>query len=291
VDLVVGATGFVGGLVARQLCGRGRSVKALVRGGSGRPQAALLAGAGATVVEGDLTDSRSIARACEGIETVVCTATAMPNAGGDALKRIDHEGSLGLIAEAARAGARRFVYVSYSANIQADSPLGRAKRACEARLASSGMEYVVLRPSYFMEVWLSPHLGFDAANARARIYGDGTAQVSYVSGADVAAFAVAAAAMPGEPREAVQVGGPEPVSQLEAVALFERTTGRRFTVEHVPLAALEAQHESPDPLQKTFAALSLSYALGDVIPEARANAARYGVALTPLADYAARARP
>jgi len=92
----------------------------------------------------------------------------------------------------------------------------------------------------------------------------------------------------GELRETVQIGGPEPASQLEVVELFERTLGRRFTLEHVPMAALEAQHQSPDPLQKTFAALSIGYALGDSIPEATENARRYGVSLTSLADYAGR---
>jgi uncharacterized protein YbjT (DUF2867 family) len=291
MDLVVGATGFVGGAVARQLCARGRAVRALVRGGAGRKEAGPLVSAGAALVDGDLTDPASIARACQGIETVVCTVTAMPNAGGDALQRIDHDGVLGLIGEAERAGVRRFVYTSYSGNIRVDSPLERAKRACEARLASSAMESVVLRPSIFMEVWLGPHLGFDVANARARVYGEGTAKVSYVSGADVAAFAVAAAGRPGELREVVQIGGPEPASQLEVVALFEQTLGRRFTLEHVPMAALEAQHQSPDPLQKTFAALSIGYARGDVIAEARENAERYGVTLTSLAEYASRFRP
>ena len=288
MDLVVGATGFVGGLAARQLCKRGRSVRALVRGGAGRSEARPLIEAGASVVDGDLTQPASIARACEGIECVVCTVTAMPTAGGDALQRIDHDGALGLIREAGRAGARRFVYISFSGNIRTDSPLTRAKRACEAALASSRMEYVVLRPSYFMEVWLGPHLGFDAAHARARIYGDGNAGVSYVSGVDVAGFVASATTMRGAPREAVEIGGPEVTSQLEAVALFERTIGRSFTVEHVPLAALEAQYTSDDPLQKTFAALSIAYAHGDAIPEARANAERFGVALTSLADYAAR---
>jgi uncharacterized protein YbjT (DUF2867 family) len=203
--------------------------------------------------------------------------------------RIDHDGALGLIDAAERAGVKRFVYVSYSANIRSESPLGRAKRACEQRLASSRLEYVVLQPSYFMEVWLSPALGFDVAGGRARIYGDGQGTVSYVSGTDVSAFAVSAAAMPGVIREAVQIGGPAPTSQLDVVKLFERTTGRRFAVEHVPLAALDAQHQSDDPLQKTFAALSLSYAIGDAVPEARANAARYGVSLTPLADFAGKA--
>ncbi len=288
MDLVVGGTGFVGGLAARRLCQRGRSVRALVRGGPNRSEAKPLIDAGANVVDGDLTRPESIARACEGVECVVCTVTAMPNAGGDALQRIDHDGALGLIREAERAGARRFVYISFSGNIQVDSPLVRAKRACESQLASSRMEYVSLRPSYFMEVWLGPHLGFDAANARARIFGDGNAKISYVSGVDVAAYVASATTMPGTPREAVEVGGPEAASQLEVVALFERTLGRRFAVEHVPLAALEAQYSTDDPLQKTFAALSIAYAHGDAIPEARTNAGRFGVTLSSLADYAGR---
>lgn len=287
MDLVVGATGFVGGLAVRQLCAQGHAVRALVRGGAGHSAASGLAGVGAAIVDGDLTDPTSIVRACRGIDTAVCTATAMPNAAGDALRRIDHDGVLNLIAEAERAGVRRFVYASYSGNITVESPLGHAKRACEARLASGRMEYVVLRPSFFMEVWLGPHLGFDVASARVRIFGEGSRGVSYVSGRDVAAFAVAAATRAGTPREAVQVGGPESVSQLEAVALFEQTLGRRFARDHVPMEALEAQLASADPLQKTLAALSISYARGDAIPEARDNAARHGVSLTPLSAYAA----
>ena len=152
------------------------------------------------------------------------------------------------------------------------------------------MEYAILQPSVFMEVWLGPHVGFDVAGGRVRVYGDGKAAVSYVSGRDVAAFAAAAVTRPGELREKIQVGGPEPLSQLEAVANFERVLGRRMTVDLVPVAALEAQQRSGDPLQQAFAALMLAYALGDPMPEARDNAARYGVTLTSLADYAGRFR-
>jgi hypothetical protein len=143
---------------------------------------------------------------------------------------------------------RRFVYVSNSGNIRSES---------------SRLEYVALRPSYLMEVWLSPALGFDVANGRARIYGDGQTRV--------------------------QIGGPAPTWQPDAVKLFERSTQREFAVGHVPPAALEAQHESDDPLQKSLAALSLSCATGDAIPEARDNAARYGVPLTSLTDFARKA--
>ena len=287
MHLVVGATGLVGGTAARRLRDRGHQVKALIRGGDGHRGTAALAQAGLSIANGDLRNPISIADACQGIETVVCTATSMPAAGGDALQSVDHDGTLALIAAAERAGVRRFVYVSFSGNIHVDSPLTRAKRACEARLAKSRMESAVLRPSYFSQVWLGPALGFDAAGGKARIYGDGTAKISYVSAFDVAAFAVAAATASGELRQIVEIGGPEPLSQLEVVAIFERLLGHRLALEHVPIDALEQQHQSADPLQQTFAALMMNYALGDSVADARQNAHRFGVPLTTVAEYAA----
>ena len=53
---------------------------------------------------------------------------------------------------------------------EVDFPLSAAKRAAEERLKASGMTYTIVRANYFMEVWLSPALGFDYPNARARIY-------------------------------------------------------------------------------------------------------------------------
>ncbi len=283
--LVVGATGLVGADAAQRLRRLGREVRALVRGDLERPALRSLSQAGVRLLAGDLRDPAAIAQACANIETIVCTATAMPHASGDALQQVDHDGVLALIAAAEQAGVRRFVYTSYSGNIQTDSPLARAKRDCEARLARSSMESAVLRPSFFMQVWLGPHLGFDVRQGKVRIFGDGSAPVSYVHAGDVAAFAVAAATRPGELREVVDVGGPVAVSQLEAVAIFERLTGRTFERQHVPMAALEAQHRSADPLQQTFAALMIACSLGDPMPDAQKVARRLGVSLTSLEDY------
>ncbi|PYT69495.1 MAG: hypothetical protein DMG39_18280 [Acidobacteria bacterium] len=152
------------------------------------------------------------------------------------------------------------------------------------------MRVTILRPSYFMEMWLSPALGFDPANGRARIYGKGDAKGSYISLHDVASFAVAAAATLPDSPAVLEMGGPAPLSQLDAVAIFERTLGRKIELEKVPLAALEEQHRSTDPLQKTFAALMIGYAKGDVIPGSLETARRYGVTLHTVADYAATFR-
>jgi len=51
---------------------------------------------------------------------------------------------------------------------------------------------------------------------------------------------------------------------------------------------LQEQHRSTDPLQKTFGALMLGYAAGEVIPMGRDNATRYGVRLHSVDDYAAQ---
>ena len=165
--LVVGATGLVGGQVAQKLRRQGQSVRALVRGGDAHPKVQPLRAAGIEIVNGDLTVAETLEPACRGIATVVCTATSMPTAANDGLRRVDLDGSVALIEAAERAGVKRFVYTSYSGNIQIASPLETAKRTCENRLLRSSMQTVILRPSYFAEVWLSPALGFDFVSSGA----------------------------------------------------------------------------------------------------------------------------
>jgi NADH dehydrogenase len=220
--------------VVLRLREKGRSVRAIVRGGAERAEAKELLSAGIEVVDADLTRPETLPAACAGIETVVCTATSMPHGREDGLRRVDREGVLALIEATERAGVSRFVYTSYSGNIRAESLLETAKRDCEKRLLAGRIEAVILRPSYFMEAWLSPILGFDPAKATARIYGSGEARVSYISALDVVEFAVAAATQAGGGREVLELGGPEAVSQLDAVRIFERTLGKKFTLDLSP---------------------------------------------------------
>jgi uncharacterized protein YbjT (DUF2867 family) len=287
MDLVVGATGRVGQQVALGLVQRGRTIRALVRQGAHHPKAQPLFSAGIEICDADLTRPESLPAACGGIETIICTATSMPQGRNDGLRRVDLEGTLSLIAAAEAAGVRHFIYTSYSGNIREDCPLHTAKRMSEARLLDSSMRVTILRPSYFMETWLSPALGFDPANGTARIYGPGNAPVSYISVRDVVAYAVAATVSHGSGHQILEIGGPDGLSQRDAVAIFERTLKKRFKLDFIPFAVLEEQSRSPDPVPKTLAALSIAYAKGDFVPEAIPTAGRFGIDLLSVGAYAA----
>lgn len=285
--LVAGATGFVGKQIALSLKRNGQDVRALVRGGAQSPRATELLSAHVQVVDGDVREPATLAKACENIDAVVCTVTTMPHGTDDGLRRVDRDGVLALMDAAERAGAGKFVYTSYSGNLRVASPLETAKRDCEARLLGSRMNAVVLRPSYFMEVWLGPHLGVDPGNGSVRIYGSGEGKVSYISGFDVATIAAATVQHDTGKQAILELGGPEALSQLDAVRIFERVLGVSCRLDFVPVDVLRTQYASSDPLQKTFAALMLNYDAGDVIPGAVELAGEYGVPLRSVADYAA----
>ena len=285
--LVAGATGYLGGEICRRLTTAGRPVRALVRKTSDPSIVARLRELGADIAEGDVRDPASLERACRGatavVSTVTTTRTRQP---GDSLAATDEQGQLALVEAAESARVDRFVYVSFSGGVGGDDALTHAKRAVEERLARGRMRWTILRPTCFMEVWLSPALGFDFPNARATIYGSGNGKMSWVSLGDVAAFAVMALDNPDMDDRAIELGGPEALSPLEVVRIFEEIGGRRFELQHVPEEALRAQAAgATDPMERAFATLMLGYASGDEIPMDE-TIRRYPLTLTSVRDYA-----
>jgi uncharacterized protein YbjT (DUF2867 family) len=266
MNLIVGATGLLGSRICMLLADRGRPVRALVRGTSNPDKVASLRTIGAEIVRGDLKDPRSLESACRGAHAVISTASStLSRQEGDSIESVDRQGQLNLIDAAEAAGVRHFVLISFP-HAPIDFPLQSAKRAAENRLRRSRMTHTILQPTFFMEVWLSPALGFDAANAKAQIYGEGRNKISWISFQDVAQFAISALDNPRATNATVKLGGPDAMSPLDVVRVVETSIGKPLTVQHVPEEALRAQYSSTtDSLQRSFAALMLYYANGDVI--------------------------
>jgi len=269
MTLVVGATGFLGSEICRQLTEKGKPVRALVRNTSDQAKVSALKGYGVEIVQGNVRDRASLDTACRGVITVISTISAMPMSyqpEENNIQTVDIDGVTNLIHAAKAAGVTKFIYTSFSGQIDLDFSLRNAKRTIEQRLKESGLAYTILRPSYFMEVWLSPVVGFDYANANVRIYGEGQNPISWIAIRDVAQFAVASLENPAARNATLELGGPEALSPLHVVKIFEEVGGKPFKKEYVPVEALRDQQQgATDPMQQSFAALMRCYAQGDAI--------------------------
>ena len=163
--LVTGGTGFIGRRLAATLRERGTQVRMLVR----PHHMTQPTGENMETVGGDLADTASLARACEGMDTVIHTAgfahadAAATPAFADRHWTINAEGTFHLLDAAVAAGVQRFIFLS-SVKAMGDpgprcvderwdtppeTPYGQAKRAAEAQVLAvghtSGLHTVNLR--------------------------------------------------------------------------------------------------------------------------------------------------
>ena len=283
---VAGGTGFLGSEICHQLISKNMNVKALVRATSDKNKVAQLKEAGVETIEGDLKNKESLINALRGASAIISTVSStLSRQEGDSIQTVDEQGQNNLVDVAINAGVNQFIYVSFSP-MREDSPLQHAKRKVEKHLIESGLNYTILQPTYFMEVWLSPMLGFDYPNSKATIFGEGKNKISWVAIKDVASFAVASLDNPSAMNKIIELGGPEPLSPLQVVNIFESAKGKKFELQFVPEAALRAQRDAAqDPLSESFAALTLSVLDGSEI-DMKNTTKVFPIQLTSVKDYA-----
>ncbi len=159
--LVTGATGFVGRPLCRLLAERCLPLRAALRS----PDAGSLPSAARGVVVGDIGPETDWGEALEGVDSVVHLAARVHRLQDDQpglYRRVNTLGTLNLAEQAARAGVRRFVFLSSvkavgeSGHLGPTTPpspadaYGRSKREAELGLrdleARTGLEVVILRP-------------------------------------------------------------------------------------------------------------------------------------------------
>ena len=289
--LVAGSTGMVGTEICRLLASKGMPFRAMVRESSEPAKVERLKDLGAKIVTGTLCSPNSLKAACQGADAVICTVSAMPfcyKPGVNDIQSVDLEGVNNLIDAAKASGVKQFIYTSFSGNLDRDFPLRNAKRAVEKHLKDSGLVYTILRPSMFMEVWLSPAVGFDAANAKATVYGSGDQPIAWITIQDVAKFAVECLTNPAARNRFLELGGPQTLSPHQVIKLYEAAKGKSFEVTYVTPEALQAQYDgATDPMQKSFIGLMTCYAYGDPI-EMSVTRKTFGFQLTPVEEYVRR---
>jgi uncharacterized protein YbjT (DUF2867 family) len=280
--LVVGATGQLGGTIARRLIAGGQKVRVLVRPAT---DAGGYASGVCEIARGDLRDRSSLDAACRGVTSVVTTANSARRGGEDNVENVDRSGTRNLIDAAAAAGVQHFIYTSVL-GVTPDSsvPFLAAKAQNDVHLRASGMAWTVLAPNAFMESWPAVVVGMPAMAGRpVTIVGEGRKKHTFVAERDVASFGVSAVTHPAARNRHIPIGGPEALSWRDAAAIYERALGHPVEIRSV--AAGTPIPGIPDALLPFLAALDTYETNFDAKP----IAAEFGVRLTTLAEIAGAA--
>ena len=170
--LVTGATGFVGGNLARLLWHQGHLVRALARPGS---NLLTIEGTGVEPVVGDILDRASVDSAVQGCEAVFHCAASYTFWSRDPRQvyRTNVEGTSNVLSSASQAGVSRVVYTSTVSTVglsnghssDEDTPLDpahlaghykKSKYQAEAvalKMASEGLPVIVVNPTAPVGPW------------------------------------------------------------------------------------------------------------------------------------------
>jgi uncharacterized protein YbjT (DUF2867 family) len=178
--LLTGATGVSGRPIARQLAAAGTSFRVLARNAD--KARAELNVPQAEVVQGDLSDAASLAKALAGVTVLLLNSSPTPD-----IATLQN----GVIDAARKAGVKHVVKFS-AAGAQAGSPVrfGNLHGQVEDHLKQSGLAWTILRPTFFHQNLLGSAGGVKADGALYLPNGDGVAP--FVDVRDIAAVTVQA---------------------------------------------------------------------------------------------------
>ncbi len=229
--------------------------------------------------------AETLERATEGVDVVV-HCVQFPNhpvqqpSKGYTYMEIDAKGTERLVAAAVENGVRRIVYLSGAGTSpERPEPWFQAKVIAERAIQESGLEYVILRPSWIYgpdDRSLNRFVTFIKYLPVVPVIGDGTNRVQPISVFDVARVTAAAVFEPDATNRTFDLGGPENLTMDEILGRIQKVLGtHRLLLHHPPalmkLAAIPMQllpapplspeaidfilqesHVDPAPAERTF---------------------------------------
>jgi len=278
--LIAGASSQPGQKLIPILVERGYRVRALTRHPLKLDFAHSL---GVEVIEGDLRKPNTLLRACEDAEAVVSSVTGIRE---NLIHEVDEAGNRSLMEAAQRSGVKRFVFVSaYLAAQNHPVDFFRIKFRAEEYLKSLPIEYVVLRPTAFMESWCARIGALVLNGQQVTIPGNGRNPINFISAMDVAKFIVLALEDPRLRSQTLTIGGPQNLTFEEVAATYERLLRKQVGRKYTPAWMLNLQRLWYRPFNKTqsrFMAIRHELATSNLRVEMSDVVRQYPIVLSTL---------
>ena len=222
--LITGATGDVGSRVVRGLLECSQRPRVFARDAK---KARAQFGDRVDVIVGDLTDSRSLRAALEGIDALFLVTT------GPDIPALDEAA-----ARAAKtSGVKHLVKLS-SLDVEQGLAIGAWHERGEAAIRASGIPFTFVRPSGFMSNLLAWANSIKAERVVRASTGDG--RRAFIHTGDIAAVATKALMTFDCHEKSLTVTGPEALSFGEATGKIGAAIAKRLTFERI--SDEEARH-------------------------------------------------
>jgi NADH dehydrogenase len=289
--LVTGAAGFIGSRLVRRLLEAGRPVRALVRDAANAE-----ALNGAEVVEGDVTKPETLGAAVAGADAVVHLVAILQGKPED-FARVIGDGTRNVVEAARDAGVRRVVYQSalgLNERSRETIPYFRGKWAAEQAVTGSGLEYVIVRPSFVFSGDGGAFPMFARLARRAPltpIVGSGKQRIQPVWIDDMVEVLARAVDEPGAANRTFELAGPDVLDWNEFWDRLKQALGVRRPSVHVPMRLMRLQAPLLELLPKPPVTRNELLMLegGDNTGDAGPAVETFGVELTPLDEQLRRA--
>jgi NADH dehydrogenase len=238
---VTGATGFVGPPVANAIADAGHELRVLERTPGSWRQAGVRC---QEAVQGDMTDADSLRRAADGQEAVV-HLVAIRQGRPEQFQRVMVDGTRSLLAAAKEAGVRRFVLMSALGTTEETKdlvPYYGAKWQEEQDVQTSGLEYVIFRPSFIFGPGggiLPTFLKLAKLAPVTGVVGSGKQRIQPIWIDDLASLFAASVDQPDAAGQLFEVGGPDVVDWDELWRRIRAVLGiRRRPTMHLPIGLM-----------------------------------------------------
>ncbi len=216
--LVYGATGSQARPTVFHLLNRGHTPHVLTRNPD---NAADLKDAGAVIVAADLSDADQLCTASKAVDAVAFLLPAFLDNPDDGVRFGRHA-----IDAASKSGVKLFVW-NASGEISDDDAEPNTKLSILQYLRTSGLPYVVLEPTTYMENWLGP---WTAPSVRKKdelsypVLAD--RKMGWIASDDVGALVVAAIERPDLDGSRFGISGIETPTGAELASIFTKACGK-----------------------------------------------------------------
>lgn len=256
--VITGATGQLGRQVVETLLERNVPPQEIVAAGRAVDKIADLAQRGVHVRKLDYTDAASVGKALKGASKVLLIS------GSEVGQRVEQHRTV--IEAAQREGIQLVAYTSIANADGSGMKLAVEHQATETLLEQSGVPFVLLRNSWYLENYTDQLPGVLAQGALVGSAGNG--RVSAASRADYAQAAAAVLLADDQAGRIYELGGDEPFTMAELAAEISAAAGQHISYQDLPpreYAAMLVRVGVPEGGAEILADSDLGIARGDLL--------------------------